>query len=468
MRAAGRGARGRGERRRAPRLREPVRDEATFQVCDLDLLLDETHPARLIWAYASKVDLSDLEAQVKAREGVAGMPQTSLPLLLALWLYATTRGVGSARALARLCESEAPFRWLCGGVSVNHRMLSEFRAQEGERANWLLTQHVASLSHAGLINLDEIAQDGVRVRANAGTKSFRRRKTLEEELAKAKALLARLSKDEDDDPGASGKRQAAARKRAAREREARVRAALEALAEAEKVREKRLKSNRAKERSRAEPRASTTDPEARVMKMADGGFRPAYNLQFASLPETGIVVAVSCGNVGSDRALAEPMAQAIKTAYGRRADVYLVDGGYMAREDIEAAEQAGTRLYCPATKSNGAWSATRRAATTRRLSPGGESAWTAKKVALSTNGARAANSFTPGFATSASTACGCAAGRRSKPALAGSRSPPTSSSKPDCAPPRWPDRAVNQAQSTRTPTAHPLGKPTRPKRRFPP
>ena len=350
----GGGAGREGARRKAPgapRLREPVRDEATFQVCDLDSLLDETHPARLIWAYASKVDLSDLEAQVKAREGVAGMPQTSLPLLLALWLYATTRGVGSARALARLCESEAPFRWLCGGVSVNHRMLSEFRAQEGERANWLLTQHVASLSHAGLINLDEIAQDGVRVRANAGTKSFRRRKTLEEELAKAKALLARLSKDEDDDPGASGKRQAAARKRAAREREARVRAALEALAEAEKVREKRLKSNRAKERSRAEPRASTTDPEARVMKMADGGFRPAYNLQFASLPETGIVVAVSCGNVGSDRALAEPMAQAIKTAYGRRADVYLVDGGYMAREDIEAAERAGTRLYCPATKS---------------------------------------------------------------------------------------------------------------------
>ena len=142
---------------------------------------------------------------------------------------------------------------MCGGVSVNHRMLSQFRAQEGERANRLLAQHVASLSQARLIDLDEIAQDGVRVRANAGAKWFRRRKTLEEELAKAEALLARLSKDEDDDPGAWGKRQAAARKRAAGEREARVRAALEALAEAEKVREKRLKSNRAKERRRADP-----------------------------------------------------------------------------------------------------------------------------------------------------------------------------------------------------------------------
>lgn len=335
----------------AARLRTPVRDEATFQVCDLDSLLDETHPARLIWAYASKVDLSDLEARIKAREGMPGMPRTSLHLLLALWLYATTRGIGSGRVLARMCETEAAFRWLCGGVSVNHRMLSEFRAEQGDRVGRLLEQHVASLSHAKLIHLDEIAQDGVRVRANAGAASFRRRKTLEEELVKARALLARLSKDEDDDPGASNKRQTAARERAAREREARVQAALEALAQAEKLREKRLKSNRAKEQDRPEPRASTTDPEARVMKMADGGYRPAYNLQFASLPETGIVVAVSCGSVGSDRALAEPMAQAIETAYGQRANVYLVDGGYMAGEDIEAAARAGTRLYCPATKS---------------------------------------------------------------------------------------------------------------------
>lgn len=333
------------------RLREPVRDEVTFQVCDLDGLLDEAHPARLIWAYASQVDLSDLEAAVKSREGVAGMPQTSPHLLLALWLYATTRGVGSARELARLCESEAAFRWLCGGVSLNHRLLSEFRAREGDRVGRLLAEHVASLSRAGLIDLDEIAQDGVRVRANAGSKSFRRRKTLEEELAKAEALVERLSKDEDDDPGASGKRQKKARERAAQDREARVRAALETLAEAEKLREKRLKNNRAKEKDRQEPRASTSDPEARVMKMADGGYRPAYNLQFASLPETGIVVAVSCGAVGSDRGLVEPMAQAIEAIYGRRAAVYLADGGYMASEDIEAAARSGTRLYCPATKS---------------------------------------------------------------------------------------------------------------------
>jgi transposase len=333
------------------RLREPVRDEVTLQVCDLDALIGEDHAARLIWAYASRVDLSDFMASVKARDGSPGMPQTSPHLLLALWLYAATRGIGSARELARRCESEAAFRWLCGGVGVNHRILSEFRSQESDRIERLLVEHVASLSVAGLIDLDEIAQDGLRVRASAGAKSFRRRKTLERELAKAAALVERLGKDEDDDPGASSRRQKAARERAAGEREARVRAALAALGEAEKLREKRLSTNRKKEQARPEPRASTTDPQARVMKMPDGGFRPAYNLQFASLPANGIVVAVRCETVGSDRGLIEPMAQAIETKYGRRAQVYLADGGFMATPCIEAAAAAGTRLYCPPTRS---------------------------------------------------------------------------------------------------------------------
>ena len=257
------------------RLRQPVRDEVTLQVCDLDALIGDDHPARIVWAYASKVDLSDFEAAVKAREGLPGMPQTSPHLLLALWLYATTRGVGSARALEQACDSDAAFRWLCGGVGVNHRLLSEFRTQQGDRIGRLLAAHVASLSFAGLINLDEIAQDGVRLRAHAGAASFRRRKTLDQELAKAKALVERLSRDEDDDPGASGKRQVASRERAAREREARVARALEALGEAEKLREKRMKSNKAETQAQKEPRASTTDPEARVMKMADGGLARA-------------------------------------------------------------------------------------------------------------------------------------------------------------------------------------------------
>lgn len=333
------------------RLRAPVRDEVTLQVCDLDALISDDDPARLIWSYASRLDLSDLEGKIKAREGEPGMPQTSPYLLLALWLYATTQGVGSARALARLCASQAAFRWMCGGVSVNHRLLSEFRTRQGDLIGRLLAEHVASLSVAGLIDLGEIAQDGVRVRASAGAASFRRRKTLERELAKAKQLVERLAKDEDEDPGASDKRRKARRERAAREREARVEAALKTLGEAEKLRERRLKTNKAQAEKQNEPRASTSDPEARVMKMADGGFRPAYNVQFGSVPENGIIVSVSCETTGSDRGLAEPMAQAIEATYGQRPDAHLVDGGYMSGDDIDAAARAGTTIYCPPVKS---------------------------------------------------------------------------------------------------------------------
>lgn len=324
------------------RYRLPVRDDVRLQVFDLDGLIDEDHPVRVIWAYAAKVDMSEFEATVRSREGTVGMPQTSPHLLLALWLYATTDGIGSARALARACVNVSAYRWLCGEVGVNHRILSEFRSDQGGRIEELLCEHVASLSAAGLIDLDEVAQDGVRIRASAGAASFRRRKTLESELAKAQELLERLSRQDDDDDPPSGRQQ-----RAAGERAERVEQALAALAEIEKLRQKREKTNASQTRRQKEPRASTTDAEARIMKMSDGGFRPGYNVQFASLPENGIVLDITCQTVGSDRGLAEPMAARLEQAYGRRPERHLVDGGYQSAEDIAAAEAAGTDLYCP-------------------------------------------------------------------------------------------------------------------------
>jgi transposase len=328
------------------RLREPVRDEVSLRAYDLDSLIDQDHPARVIWAYAAQVDMSGFEALVRSREGTAGMPQTSPHLLLALWLYATTDGVGSARALARACESVSAYRWLCGDVGVNHRILSEFRNDQGARIEQLLCDHVASLSAAGLIDLDEVAQDGVRIRASAGASSFRRRKTLRGELVKAKVLLRRLARQNDDDDPSSGRK-----RRAARDRAERVTQALANLAEVEKLRAKREKTNANQTGRQKQPRASTTDPEARVMKMADGGFRPAYNVQFASLPKPGIILQVTCETIGSDRGLAEPMAQRLERSYGKRPRRHLIDGGYQSADDIAAAEAAGTDFYCPPGKT---------------------------------------------------------------------------------------------------------------------
>lgn len=169
----------------------PVRDEVRLEVIDLDGLIGEDHAARLIWAYVERLDFSDFEAGVRSREGRPGMPQTAPQLLLALWLYAITDGVGSARAIERLCTLDPAYRWLCGGVGVNHHAISDFRSEQGERIERLLVQHVASLSAAGLIDLDEIAQDGVKVRAYAGAASFRRRKTLESELGDCQKFRVR-------------------------------------------------------------------------------------------------------------------------------------------------------------------------------------------------------------------------------------------------------------------------------------
>jgi transposase len=305
----------------------------------------------LIWDYVQKLDLRELEEAVRAREHTPGQAPASPRLLLALWLFATSEKIGSARALARLCESHDAYRWLCGGVSVNYHGLADFRTGYPDLLDRLLTENVASLSVAGVVHLDEVAQDGVRVRASAGTGSYRRRKKLHKELRKAQRLVDRLKQEADDDPQASSRRMQAAQERAARERAARVAAALEKLAEIEAQRERRRRTNKKKAGEQAEPRASTTDPDARVMKMADGGFRPAYNCQIATAAGGQIVIVTDAKTVGSDRGLIRPMLDEMKKRYGRWPKRHLVDGGFNKNADTEWAAAHGVKVYGPPTRS---------------------------------------------------------------------------------------------------------------------
>lgn len=334
-----------------PRLREPVRDQIELRAIDLEALVSADHPARVIWDYVEKLDLRELEEAVRAREHTPGQAPASPRLLLALWLYATSEGIGSARALARLCERHDVYRWLCGGVSVNYHGLADFRTAHPGLLDRLLSENVASLSVAGVVDLDEVAQDGVRVRASAGTKSFRRRKKLHKELKKARRLIEQLKREASDDPQASSRRIEAAQQRAAHEREARVQAALGKLAEIEAQRTRRAKTNKKQVEKQKEPRTSTTDPEARVMKMADGGFRPAYNCQVASAAGGEIVIAVDAKTVGSDRGLIRPMLEEMRRRFGRWPKRYLVDGGFNKNADTEWAACNGIKVYGPPTRS---------------------------------------------------------------------------------------------------------------------
>lgn len=334
----------------APRLREPMREQIELRAVDIESLIGQEHPARVIWAYVEGLDLSELEDRVKARENTPGHPPPSPRLLLALWLYATSDGVGSARALDRLCKSHDVYRWLCGGVSMNYHTLSDFRVSCAELLDRLLSEHLAALSKAGLVDLEKLTQDGVRIRANAGTGSFRREATLDRQMAQAQAVVEELKREVDADPEASNRRIRAAKERAARERSERVQAAQAALAEIKRKR-KQLDEKGGNGKKPKEARASTTDPQARVMKMADAGFRPAYNVQVASAAGELIVVTVEVDNNGSDRGLMRPMLERARSLLGRFPRRHLVDGGFCSAEDIEWAHGKGVEVYCPPTQS---------------------------------------------------------------------------------------------------------------------
>ena len=259
------------------RMRHAVRDQVEFQQCSLDDLIPEDHEARIVWKYVCGLDLSELRDRIQAVESGPGQAPADPRILLTLWLYATLRRVGSARELNRLCRRHIVYRWICGGVSMNYHTLSDFRTQHVELLDRLLTESVASLVSEGLVGLDRVAQDGMKVRASAGAASFRRQLTLEEALAAAEEQVAQLKDELEADPAASKTRQQAARQRAAEERAERIRAALEQLP-------KIAEAKKAKDRHKA--RVSTTDADARVMKMADGGFRPAFN---PSSPTVGML-----------------------------------------------------------------------------------------------------------------------------------------------------------------------------------
>lgn len=245
------------------------------------------------------------------------------------------------RRLETLTTRDLPYMWLCGGVSVNHHLLSDFRAQHGELLERLMVDSVAVLLHQKLITLDTVAQDGMRVRANAGSSSFRKAETLAEAQTRAKEHLARLKQEHDADPSGEERRSQAAQLRAAEESEQRIAQAQEELQQLQEQRDQRAR------KPGSVARASTTDPEARRMKMGDGGFRPAYNVQFATDAETRIIVGVDVTNQGTDSGLMAPMFTELKVTYGTTPKAGVVDGGFAKKEDVTTLARHGTLVYSP-------------------------------------------------------------------------------------------------------------------------
>jgi transposase len=328
-----------------PRLRRAERHQVVVQVASLDSLLPEDHRARLVWEYVEGLDLSRLHEAIQSVEGRPGRDAIDPRILMALWLYATLDGVGSARQLARWCADHIVYRWICGGVSVNYHTLADFRTAHPALLDELLTQSVATLLHEGLVTLHRVAQDGMRVRAHAGASSFRRRASLEACQRQAQAQVEALRQELASDPAAATRREQAARERGRRDRSARVGKALEALHEIEKNKHGQEKKKKA--------RTSTTDPEARVMKMADGGFRPAHNVELATDTASQVITGVAVVNAGSDSGQMPPMVQQHQDRYDTTPAEFLVDGGFAQLEAIEQVSSAalGTTVYAPLQKT---------------------------------------------------------------------------------------------------------------------
>jgi transposase len=325
----------------APRVVEADRSQLQLRPFDLDSIIPQDHRARLLWRAVETLDLSGFYERIKSRVGTAGRPPGDPKVFVTLWLYATMDAVGAAREVERLCRDHRAYRWICGGVAVNYHTLSDFRVDHGQALDDLLTQTLAVLMERKLIDLKRVAQDGLRVRASAGSGSFRRKKKLKQYLKEARAQVEAVKQLAGD--AALNARQKAARERAAHEREERVTGALAALKEVE--RKRRVEYTGGGRKAKGEPRGSTTDPEARKMRMANGGFSPGYNVQFATDAAHGVIVGVSVTNRGSDSGQAPPMIEQNEQRTRRRPQDYLVDAAYTDKASVDRLAAMEVTLY---------------------------------------------------------------------------------------------------------------------------
>jgi transposase len=325
------------------------RSQVGMHFCSIDELIPADHQVRVIWDAVCQMDLSLFEASIQTRQFTAGRSANDVRVMVGLWLWAAVNNVSRGRRLEALCQSDLTFKWLCGGLDMNYHTLNDFRVGHQRALDELFTATLGRLMHAKLVAVTRISQDGVRVRASAGGKSFRRRPTLEACLAEAEAHLAELRKEQDFPENQEAQEQERQRKtQAIADRLKRVR---QALSEIGKVEASRAKSHDKKKRERP-AYASTTDPEARMMKMPNGGFNAAYNVQLATDPSSRAIVGVEVSNGGGDAPLSEPMRQQIEKRTDQKVSEHLMDGGYLNLEVVERAATEGVTIYAPVPEVN--------------------------------------------------------------------------------------------------------------------
>jgi transposase len=323
-----------------PRINYPIRNQVEIMTCCIENIIPADHKVRFVWEFVQNFNMSGFIDKIKSVAGTAGRSATDPHLLLALWVYATIEGIGSGRVIERYCTEHNAFKWLCGNINVNHHSLTDFRSENKELLDDLLTQSVEVFLHQGIIDLERIAQDGIRVRAHAGTSSFRRKETLEDHHLLAKEYVKQLIEEQDADPKAAINHKKARELRLAKQKETNLKEALEHLKKLQKEKQENKKglSQKIVKEKIKKVRASSTDPQARIMKMANSGFSPAHNAQLATDTKTQVIVGVSVTNSGVDIGQMSAMHEQVQKRFARwgiKIKSWLVDGGYNSGLEIE-------------------------------------------------------------------------------------------------------------------------------------
>jgi hypothetical protein len=256
--------------------------------------------------------------------------------LISLWLYAYSRGISSAREVARRCEYEPAFQWLCALEPISYHTLSDFRSDHKAGLDSLFVQVLGMLSAEGLITLERVTLDGTKIKAHAGGNTFRRQETLEAHLQLAREQV-RLMEEQAAQEQAMTRRQIAARRRAARQRQSHLEAALREV--------ERLQREKKDDRDSFVARASGTDPEAHVMRNGEGGTVPSYNVQLLTDAAHGLIVNVEATTDAVDHRQLVPALERCAQTLGRHPQQVVADGDYTNHASVQAAANCGVDFY---------------------------------------------------------------------------------------------------------------------------
>ncbi len=294
-----------------PLIRHVNRQQMSWRAVDVERLIGEDHPARAIWALVGRLDLSRFYEGIESSAEEGGRPAFDPQLLISLWVYAYTQGIGSAREVARRCEHDPAFQWLTGLDEVNYHTLADFRVEKQKELDELFTQVLAALSKEGLITLEQVMQDGTKIKAQASVRSYRQEETIREHLERARRRVAEMGDPRNEETSPRTKQ---ARERARREQQERLENALQEL---EKLQERK-------------------QGEQAKMHHSDGGLALSYNAQISADAAHGLIVGVAVTPEVNDYAQLLPAVERVEERLKKKPRQMVADAGYTTRETIEA------------------------------------------------------------------------------------------------------------------------------------